>query len=61
MKPDVRRRAALRDLAAEGDETAAHDLFAEYGETAGPAPHVPPPCGDAGEQTQQTASNRKGT
>ena len=58
MKPDP-RRAALRDLAAEGDEAAAHDLFAEYGETAGPAPHVPPPGGDG--EANGNASNRTGT
>jgi hypothetical protein len=54
------RRAAIRALAAEGDETAAHELFAEYGETAGPAPHVPPPGGDAGEPKPRTDPDRKG-
>jgi hypothetical protein len=37
------RRAALRQLAAEGDETAMHDLFAEFGEVAGPEPDNRPP------------------
>jgi hypothetical protein len=38
------RRIALRQLAAEGDETAAHDLFAEFGEVAGTEPDNRPPA-----------------
>lgn len=32
------RRIALRQLADDGDETAVHDLFAEFGEVAGTEP-----------------------
>ena len=37
------RREALRAMASQGDETAAHDLSLEYGEVA---PAVDPPDTD---------------
>jgi len=36
------RRKTLEDLAAEGDETAAHDYFVEFGAVVGTEPDSPP-------------------
>ena len=61
------RREALRQKAAQGDETAAHDLFLEYGEVCAPAgapdtdPDFRSPSGGPGEQKAKGNTNPKGT